>query len=160
VTAGIYAARQKLKTLLLTKSFGGQMAHKAVEIENYPGFEKISSVELIDRFEKQVRSKDIEIKNEKVTKLSKEEFFNVFTEEGNVFQAKAVIIATGAEPRKLGIKGEAEFMGKGVSYCPACDGPFFSQKKVAVIGGGEAGFETALFFRKICVRSSYFGKRR
>ncbi len=148
VTAGIYAARQKLKTLLLTKSFGGQMAHKAVEIENYPGFEKISSVELIDRFEKQVRSKDIEIKNEKVTKLSKEEFFNVFTEEGNVFQAKAVIIATGAEPRKLGIKGEAEFMGKGVSYCPACDGPFFSQKKVAVIGGGEAGFETALFLER------------
>lgn len=148
VTAGIYAVRQKLKALLLTKSFGGQIAHKAVEIENYPGFEKISSVELIERFENQVKSKDIEIKNEKVIKLSKEEFFNIFTEGGNVLQAKAVIIATGAEPRKLGVKGEAEFIGKGVSYCPACDGPLFSNKKVAVIGGGEAGFETALFLKR------------
>jgi len=102
VTAGIYAARQKLKTLLLTKSFGGQMAHKAVEIENYPGFEKISSVELIDRFEKQVRSKDIEIKNEKVTKLSKEEFFNVFTEEGNCFSGQGSNNCHWSRTKKIG----------------------------------------------------------
>jgi len=148
ITAGIYSARQRMKALLLAKSFGGQMVHKAVEIENYPGFEKISSIELIDRFEKHVRSRDIEIKNEKVVDLSKEEFFNVSIEGGEVFQSRAVIIATGAEPRRLNIKGEKEFLGRGLSYCPTCDGPLFSKKKVAVIGGGEAGFEAALFLKK------------
>jgi thioredoxin-disulfide reductase len=148
VTAGIYSARQRMKTMLLTKSFGGQMVHKAVEIENYPGFEKISSIELIDRFEKQVRSKDIEIKNEKVVDIDKGEFFNVSVEGGEVFQSKAVIIAIGAEPRRLNVKGEKEFLGKGLGYCPTCDGPLFSKKKVAVIGGGEAGFEAALFLKK------------
>ncbi|MFA5232373.1 MAG: FAD-dependent oxidoreductase [Candidatus Paceibacterota bacterium] len=148
VTAGIYSARQRIKSLLLTKSFGGQMVHKAVEIENYPGFEKISSIELIDRFEKHLRSKDIEIKNEKVVGLDKKEFFEVVTDEGKTFRSRAVIVATGAEPKRLNIKGEKEFLGKGLSYCPTCDGPLFSKKRVVIIGGGEAGFETALFLRK------------
>ncbi len=148
VTAGIYSSRQRIKTLLLTKSFGGQMVHKSVEIENYPGFEKISSIELIDRFEKHLRSKDIEIKSEKVVGLFKKEFFEIVTEKGEVFQSRAVIVAIGAEPRRLNIEGEKEFLGKGLSYCPTCDGPLFSKKKVAVIGGGEAGFETALFLKK------------
>ena len=148
ITAGIYAARQKMKTLLLTKSFGGQMVHKSVEIENYPGFDKISSRELIERFENQLKSKDIEIETDKVLSIVKKDYFNILTEAEKQYQSKTVIIATGSEPRKLNIKGEKEFLGKGVSYCATCDGPIFSNKKVAVIGGGEAGFETALFLKK------------
>ncbi|MDD5753101.1 MAG: FAD-dependent oxidoreductase [Candidatus Pacebacteria bacterium] len=148
ITAGIYAARQKINTLLLTKSFGGQMVHKSVEIENYPGFDKISSSELIERFENQLKSKDIEIEEDKVLSITKKEYFDVLTEKKKQYQAKAIIIATGSEPRKLNIKGEKEFLGKGVSYCPTCDGPIFSKKKVVVIGGGEAGFETAIFLKK------------
>ena len=148
ITAGIYAARQKISTLLLTKSFGGQMVHKSVEIENYPGFNKISSSELIEKFENQLRSKDIEIEEDKVLLITKKEYFNISTEKEKQYQAKAVIIATGSEPRKLNIKGEKEFLGKGISYCPTCDGPLFSKKKVVVIGGGEAGFETAIFLKK------------
>ena len=148
ITAGIYAARQKMKTLLLTKSFGGQMVHKSVEIENYPGFDKISSRELIERFENQLKSKDIEIETDKVLSIVKKDYFNILTEAEKQYQSKTVIIATGSEPRKLNIKGEKEFLGKGVSYCATCDGPIFSNKKVAVIGGGESGFETALFLKK------------
>jgi thioredoxin-disulfide reductase len=148
ITAGIYASRQKMKTLLLTKSFGGQMVHKSVEIENYPGFEKVSSFELIQRFENQLKSKDIEIEMDKVLSITKDEYFNVLTENGKQYQSKTVIIATGSEPRKLNLKGEKEFLGKGVSYCATCDGPLFSKKTVIVIGGGEAGFETSLFLKK------------
>lgn len=148
ITAGIYAARQKMKTLLLTKSFGGQMVHKSVDIENYPGFDKISSLELIQRFENQLKSKEIEIQTDKVLSLTKDDYFNISTESGKEYQSKAVIIATGAEHRRLNVKGEKEFLGKGISYCTTCDGPLFSNKKVVVIGGGEAGFETALFLSK------------
>lgn len=148
ITAGIYAARQKMKTLLLTKSFGGQMVHKSVEIENYPGFDKISSFELIQRFENQLRSKDVEIEVDRVLSIKKEEYFYILTESKKQYQSKAVIIATGSEPRKLSVKGEKEFLGKGISYCATCDGPIFSNKSVAVIGGGEAGFETAMFLKK------------
>ncbi|HNP79631.1 MAG TPA: FAD-dependent oxidoreductase [Candidatus Pacearchaeota archaeon] len=148
ITAGIYAARQKMKTLLLTKSFGGQMVHKSVDIENYPGFDKISSLELIQRFENQLKSKEIEIQTDKVLSLTKDDYFNISTESGKEYQSKAVIIATGAEHRRLNVKGEKEFLGKGISYCTTCDGPLFSNKKVVVIGGGEAGFETAVFLSK------------
>lgn len=148
ITAGIYAARQKMKTLLLTKSFGGQMVHKSVDIENYPGFDKISSLELIQRFENQLKSKEIEIQTDKVLSLTKDDYFNISTESEKEYQSKAVIIATGAEHRRLNVKGEKEFLGKGISYCTTCDGPLFSNKKVVVIGGGEAGFETAVFLSK------------
>ncbi len=148
ITAGIYASRQRMKTLLLTKSFGGQMVHKSVEIENYPGFDKISSSELIERFENQLRTKNVEIEVDKVLSITKKEYFNILTEKEKQYQSKTIIIATGSEPRKLNIKGEKEFLGKGVSYCPTCDGPIFSKKKVVVIGGGEAGFETAIFLKK------------
>lgn len=148
ITAGIYAARQKMKTLLLTKSFGGQMVHKSVDIENYPGFDKISSFELIQRFENQLKSKDVDIKTDRVLSVTKKEYFEILTESNENYESKAVIIATGSEPRRLSIKGEKEFLGKGVSYCATCDGPLFSNKNVVIVGGGEAGFETAMFLSK------------
>jgi NADH-dependent peroxiredoxin subunit F len=146
VTAGIYASREGMKSLLLTKAFGGQMTRKTVEIENYTGFENISGLDLINKFENHLRTQKTEIKNEEVVKIEKRgEFFTLFTKEKSEFNAKAVIVASGAGPRTLGVPGEQEFLGKGISYCVACDGPVFNQKTVAIIGGGNAGFEAALF---------------
>jgi len=145
VTAGIYAARQKLNTLLITKSFGGQVARKAVAIENYPGFEEISGMELIKKFEKHLRKQKVDIERDEVTKLKKiGNHFFVQTKSKNRFQSKAVIVASGADPRPLEVPGEKEFIGKGLSYCVTCDGPLFEGKTVAVIGGGNAGFEAAI----------------
>ncbi|MFC1789553.1 NAD(P)/FAD-dependent oxidoreductase [Patescibacteria group bacterium] len=146
ITAGIYASRQNIKTLLITKSFGGQMARKTVDIENYPGFEKISGTEIISRFEKQLRGQNIEILIDEVGSLKKkgDEFF-VSTKGKKQFNSKTVIVATGADPRPLEVKGEKEFIGRGVSYCTLCDGPVFAGKNVAVIGGGNSALEAAIF---------------
>ena len=148
ITAGIYAARQKLNILLITKSFGGQIARKAVGIENYPGFEEISGLDLIKKFEKHLRRASarsdghkIDIERDGVRKVKKTgEKFLVQTTGKNTFEAKAVIIASGSDPRPLEVSGEKKFIGKGVSYCTTCDGPLFVNKEVAVIGGGNAGF--------------------
>jgi len=146
MTAGIYSARQKLNSLIITKEFGGQMTHKAVDIENYPGFDKISGFELIAKFEDQMKSKGVNILYDNVKELKKEgDTFFVLTEEGKTLESKSVIIATGSEPRKLEIPGENEYIGKGVSYCTTCDGPLYNGKDVAVIGGGDTGFEAAIF---------------
>ncbi|MFA5013344.1 MAG: FAD-dependent oxidoreductase [Candidatus Paceibacterota bacterium] len=148
ITAGIYAARQKMKAILIAKSFGGQMANKAVDIENYPGFEKISGLELIERFESQLKSKDVEIRSEDLHEIDLvNDNFKIIFEDSEFIEAKTVIISAGAKARKLGVKGEHEFMGKGVSHCTTCDGPFFEGKDIVVAGGGNAGFESALFMR-------------
>ena len=150
MTAGIYASRLGLKTLLITKSFGGQIAKKAVDIENYPGFEKISGIDLVQKMEKHLRNQDIDIEMDQVRKIEKKgNDFLVSTKAQNKYQAKAVILASGADPRPLEVPGEKEFIGKGVSYCSICDGFAFKNKIVAVIGGGNAGFETAIFLSKI-----------
>lgn len=146
ISAGLYAARQNLDTLLITKGFGGQMARKTVAIKNYPGFEEISGLELIQKFEQQLRKQKIDIEFDEVIKLEKiGEKFSISAQSRKQFEAKAVIIATGADPRPLEVPGEKEFIGKGVSYCTACDGPIFKDKVVAVAGGGDAGFEAAIF---------------
>ncbi|MEA3293303.1 MAG: FAD-dependent oxidoreductase [Patescibacteria group bacterium] len=146
MTAGIYAGRQKLNILLITKNFGGQVSRKAVDIENYPGFKKISGINLIGKFEEHLRQENIDIKEGLVVRVEKNNnVFSVFTEGKNSFKCRAVIIASGADPRPLEIPGEKEFIGKGVSYCSLCDGPLFSGKTVAVVGGGNAGFESAIF---------------
>jgi len=145
VAAGIYAARQKLETLLITKSFGGQMARKAVAIENYPGFAEISGFELVQKFEKHLKKQKIDIEKNTVRKVKKNgQTFSVLTKDKKQFQSKAVIIASGADPRLLEVPGEKKFIGHGVSYCITCDAPLFTGKTVAVIGGGDAGFEAAL----------------
>jgi thioredoxin-disulfide reductase len=146
MTAGIYAKRQKLNTLLITKNFGGQLNRKTIAIENYPGFEEISGKELTKKFEKHLRRQKIDIERDEVIKLKKlKKGFLVLTKSKNKFYSKAVIVASGADPRPLEVSGEKEFIGKGVSYCPLCDGPFYEGKKVAVIGGGNSGLETAIF---------------
>ncbi len=145
ITSAIYARRQNLKTLVITKDFGGQIGRKAVDIENYPGFKKIKGPELINRFKEHLKASNAEIKIGQVDKITKENnIFCVSTLEEKFF-SKAVILASGADPRPLEVPGEKEFIGKGVSYCAICDGPIFRNKTVAVIGGGNAGFESAIF---------------
>lgn len=145
ITAGIYSARQRLNTLLITKNFGGQVVRKSVPIENYPALGSISSVDLIQRFEKDLKSHPIEIKTTSVFKIKKvDDNFIVFTEDKEEIKTKAIIITTGADPRPLEIPGEKEFIGKGVSYCVSCDGPIFAKKDLVVAGGGDSAFEAAL----------------
>lgn len=153
VSAGIYAARQKLSILMISKDTGGQVARKAVDIENYPGFEKISGPDLAKVFEKQLKANGIVAVLDEVLKIkNKDGKFIVSTESGKKHESLAVIVASGADPRPLEAVGEKEFIGKGVSYCSLCDGPVFRDKIVAVIGGGNSGFESALFL------SNYVGK--
>lgn len=149
ITAGIYAARQKMNTLLITKDFGGQLVRKAGLIENYPGFEQISGSDLIEKFEKHLRKQKIAIELDQVSRVEKRaNNFSVLTEGKNKFESKTVIIASGADPRQLEVPGEKEFIGRGVSYCTYCDAPLFSNKTVAVIGGGNSGFEAAITLAK------------
>ncbi len=143
ITAGIYAARKKLKSLLITKDWGGQMT-KATEIGNWPGTKKISGMDLIKQMSEHLREFEIEIKEGKeVIDLDKKGDIFTVRDNDQVYEAKAVIIATGKIPRALNIPGEEEFKGKGVSFCATCDAPMFKDKAVAVVGGGNAGFATA-----------------
>ena len=144
ITAGIYAARKKLKTLLITKEWGGQMT-KANEIQNWPGVKKISGMNLINKMIEHLKSFEIEIKeNREVIDLDKKGDNFLVRDNDEQYEAKAMIIATGKIPRTLNIPGEEEFKGKGVSFCATCDAPMFKNKEVAVIGGGNAGFGTAM----------------
>jgi len=145
ITAGIYAARYRLKTLMITKDFGGQITKKAVPIENYPAFKEISGIELIRKFKEHLDKFKIDIEMDSVIKIERTNGnFQVFTQNQRQFESKTVIIASGADPRPLKVPGENEFVGRGVSYCVTCDSPLFKNKIVAVIGGGNAGFEAAI----------------
>ncbi|MFA6252475.1 MAG: FAD-dependent oxidoreductase [Candidatus Paceibacterota bacterium] len=152
ITAGIYAKRQNLNCVVIGGSFGGQMMSKAVEIENYPGFEKITGFELMTKMKEHLESMNVDIIESDVLEIEKGDLFKVKLDSDEIFYGKTVIIATGASHRKLNVEGEADYLGKGVSYCTTCDGPLFRGKDVAVIGGGEAGFEAARFL------SSYANK--
>lgn len=146
VAAGIYASRQKLNILIISKDVGGQVSKKAVDIENYPGFSKISGPDLSNIFSEQLKKNKIETVIDEVLKIEKNgNNFALSTAQGQVYESLAVIIATGADPRPLEAPGEKEFIGRGVSYCALCDGPIFRNKTVAVAGGGNSGFESAIF---------------
>ena len=146
ISAAIYAARQKLNILMLSKDIGGQVAKKAVDIENYPGFDKISGLELVNLYKKQLEANDLEVTLDEVLSIEKpDKYFLVKTTSGKTYESISVVVTSGAESRLLNVPGEEEFSGKGVSYCSLCDGPVFKNKIVAVVGGGNNGFESALF---------------
>ncbi len=144
ITAGIYAARQKLNTLLITKDFIGQTG-KAFWIENYPGFKKISGIALMEKFRNHLKKFKIKIKETEIKKIRKiKNNFIIQTGKKENFVSKALILASGRDPRPLEIPGEKELIGRGVSYCPICDMPFFQNKEIAIIGGGNSGFNAAI----------------
>jgi len=145
ITAGIYAARKKIKTLIVTKDFQGQMG-KASVIENWPGIKKTSGPKLMASFKNHLNKFKIEILEEEgVINLEKQgNGFLILTDKAKEVVSKSVIIASGKNPRPLKVSGEEKFLGKGVVYCAICDAPLFSGRKIAVIGGGNSGFETAI----------------
>ena len=149
MTAGIYASRREMKTLIVGKELGGQVA-LAAEIENYPGFKTIGALDLVYKMKEQVEALGVEIKTAEVKEIKKleDETFELMTEK-ETLKAKTVLIAMGLSPRRLEIKGESEFNGKGVSYCANCDGPLFKDKIVAVVGGGNSALDAAEMLSKI-----------
>lgn len=144
MTAVVYAARKKMNILLVAEEFGGQPMWTR-EIENYMGYQYISGPELMTKFEEQIRRYPLQIKYEKVDNIINDngETFLVITSE-NTYKARTVIIASGKRPRKLQVPGEEEYTGRGVSYCATCDGPLFSGKTVAVVGGGNSAVQAAV----------------
>jgi len=149
MTAAIYAARREMKTLVIGKEVGGQLIW-ASEIENYPGFKKISNYDLIIKMQEQVKGLGVEIKTEEVKEVKKTEDGTFILHSGREeYKTKTIIIAMGLAPRRLAIPGEEEFSGKGVSYCANCDGPFYKGKTVAVAGGGNAALDAAEVMSKI-----------
>lgn len=142
ITAGIYAARKNLNTLILTKDFIGQLGNSG-RIENWPGEKQINGPELLNNFQDHLDSYKIELKEKTVQKIKKENNFKVIT-DNEVYKSKAVIVASGRISRKIGVIGEKKFTGKGVSYCVTCDGALFKDKNVVVVGAGNAGLEGAL----------------
>lgn len=145
---GVYASRKRLKTLLITESFGGQSA-VSTEIQNWIGTVAISGEQLAKAFEDHLKAYAEDIvtieKGEWVAKLeSSERSFRVTTTGGKVFEGKTVLITSGANRRQLEVPGAAAFDQKGLTYCASCDGPLFAGQDVAVVGAGNAGFETAV----------------
>jgi thioredoxin reductase (NADPH) len=149
LSAGIYASRARLKTLLIEKAAIGGMIINAAWVENYPGFSSgVSGVDLTQYMLDQATKFGLETLTDEVTAMNiYGENKEIKTSQGD-FIAKAVIIAGGSERQKLGVPGEVEYTGKGVSYCATCDGPFFRDKVVAVIGGGNAAVTEALELTK------------
>ncbi|MAF24780.1 hypothetical protein CL634_04310 [bacterium] len=147
MSAGIYTARKKLKTLVLSKDVGGQTAISA-EIENYLGYQTANGAELSAKFQEHVEKFDcidIEVGEDKLVKeiSGKPGDFLVETKAGEKFKSKVIIIASGKNPRHMGVPGEIDFTGKGLTYCATCDAPLFKDKTVCVVGGGNSALDAA-----------------
>lgn len=148
LTAAVYARRRALKVLVIAKSIGGQMAI-AHEIENWPGNLSISGFELARNLKTQAEKWGAEFVSAEVSQISRVgDEFKIKTEQDE-YSAEAVILAFGLTPKDLGVPGERELIGKGVSYCATCDGPFFKNKKVAVIGDGNSALEAVEYLSKL-----------
>lgn len=154
--AGVYAARRKLNFIIISKDFGGEVATSG-EVENYPGYAKTTGIELSEKFKEHLASYDVVPETGVEAKAVNKDGEKFVIEADKVgtpttYEAKSVIIATGVEPRKLGVPGEKEYRGKGVSYCTVCDGPLFKDKVVATIGGANSALESALMMAQIASR--------
>ncbi len=161
LTAYIYAARARLRTLLVEKfSPGGQILNTD-RVENYPGFpEGISGAELMERFLAQARNLGLEPLLDEATGLTQDgDLYLVHLGSGETLVSPTVIVATGAGPKRLGVPGERELTGKGVSYCATCDGPFFRDEVVAVVGGGNTAVQESVFLTRFA-RKVYLIHRR
>ncbi|MBP3790566.1 MAG: thioredoxin-disulfide reductase [Methanobrevibacter sp.] len=151
LTAGIYAGRQGTKNLIIDRDLAGGIGREVPEMENYPGFDNISGLELIEKMKAQA-TKNTELHEmENVTEIIKndgEYRFTVKTDKDE-YQTKSIILATGSSHRHLEAKGEEEFLGKGVSYCATCDGFFFQGRDIVMVGGGNSALQEALYLNNL-----------
>ena len=152
LTAAMYASRQGLKTLVITKDIGGQ-ALLTNAIENYPPFEHIGGFELMQKFEQQAQNFGAEFAYEEVLSITERKegggFVVKTSNDNKEYSGNTLILAFGKTPRDLNVKGEKELNGRGVSYCAVCDGPFFKNKKVAIVGVGDPALEAALYLKEL-----------
>jgi thioredoxin reductase (NADPH) len=160
LTAGIYAGRFRLSTLILEKmSVGGQIITSA-DIENFPGFPGgIATLELIDKFKEQVDALGLKIEMDEAIEIAPDKNNYLLKTAGNSYQARAVIIASGAQPKKLAVAGEERLTGRGVSYCGTCDAPLFKDKEVIAIGAGDRAIEEAIFLARYAAKVSVVHRR-
>ena len=151
LTAGIYAGRQGTKNLIIDRDLAGGIGREVPEMENYPGFDKISGLELIEKMKSQA-TKNTELHEmenvEEITQTDGEYRFSVKTDKSQ-YQSKTIILATGSSHRHLEVKGEDEFLGKGVSYCATCDGFFFQGRDIIMVGGGNSALQEALYLNNL-----------
>lgn len=159
ITASIYAMRAGMKTVVFEKlGVGGQIILTEA-VENYPGFAMISGPELMEKFQQHAEKFGVEIRYEEVKQIkSGPKTHTVVTDEGE-YETIAVIVAAGSQPRKLHVEGEERFIGKGVSFCAVCDGPFFKDKEVAVVGGGDAAVKEAIYLSQIVKKITIVHRR-
>lgn len=149
LTAGVYCERKMLNTLIVSENIGGQ-ALESWAIENYMGFRMVTGDELMKKFEEQVRSGNIHMELDRVLSLQSEDAtFIAKTATGTIYRARAVILAQGKRPKKLGVADEERYLGRGLSVCSTCDGPLYREKVVAVVGGGNSALQTAIEMSKI-----------
>ena len=151
LTAAVYGLRAGKTVLVIEKNgFGGQIAYSP-KVENIPGTKVISGTEFADHITDQAMALGAEMELEKVVKVEKTaEGFNVLTEEGSAFQGKTVILAVGVKHRTLGLPGENDLIGQGISFCAVCDGAFYAGQEVAMIGGGNSALQEALLLSEVC----------
>lgn len=160
LTAAIYAGRSKMKTLLISENIPGGQTMLTEEIENYPGFpEGINGPDLLAKMCEQVKKLEISLKENRVEKVARNAGNFLVTADGQAYEAKTVILAAGASYKKLGVKGEETLTGKGVSYCGVCDAPFFKDKEIAVVGGGDTALYEAGHLLKFCSKLHLIHRR-
>lgn len=149
ITAALYAGRSRVRTIVLERgAIGGQLWNTA-DIDDYPGLSMQTGPEVAQKFEEHARKFGAEFEFGTVTKISKDgDWFVLDTDEGDTYRARAVVVTVGGEARKLGVPGEQEFSGMGVSYCAVCDGAFFQDRDIAVVGGGDSAVEEGQFLTR------------
>jgi len=153
LTAGLYARRAALDTVLVDKGLPGGQMNNTATVENWPGTESISGAELSEKMTAHAKAYGLEIMSREVREIEPGlDYHTVRLDNDEELHALTVILATGGTPRKLGVPGEAENHGKGVSYCAVCDGFFFKNKTVTVVGGGDSALEEALYLAKIAAK--------
>jgi thioredoxin reductase (NADPH) len=156
LTSGIYACRAKLDTILLEKLVPGGLTATSHWVENYPGFpEGISGLDLMSKMEGQAKKFGLKIVQAEVISVELGGKIKLIRTREGEYKGKSIIIATGTQPQKLNVPGEENLRGKGVSYCATCDGPFFKDKEIAIIGTGNSGIQEGLFLLKFARKISF-----
>jgi thioredoxin reductase (NADPH) len=160
LSAGLYARRSRLNTLLIERLIPGGQVLTTDWVDNYPGFpEGVSGFELIDRMRKQAERFDLPVVSDEVLSLSIQGSEKIVAGAGGTYKAKALIIASGAAFKKLGVPGEDRLAGKGVSYCATCDGPFYRDQEIAVVGGGDTAIQEAFYLTRFAQKIHLIHRR-